>query len=861
MLKKVAKVFIGILSLLLVLVISLIVVAHIYKKEIIAKVVAQLNPYLNSEVRIQPNDIDFSILSAFPKAAIQFKNVTIFEPQYLKQRDTLCHAKLIQLEFNWYNILNKKYDIDKITLENGQLNLKILADGRNNWDIIKKDTTTKTGQNDVKFAIQLITANGLKLKYQDLKNNCKLKNNIANLRLSGQFDNADFEIKVELNGEIDQWHILNREMFKNKALLVKSVIQKVGDKYSFNNANLGLGKMDFTMNGVLLQQETNWITHAKIVGKHTDITAVLSLLPANITDKAKQYKSSGQFNFSLQIDGNINQTEQLFIKANVNANKMMVKEVQSNMTLSIQKLEAQYILDHNQSLINCEDFSTLLNNNPISGNFKIENLNAPSIQTKFKAKINLNDLQQFLHLDTITDLKGYCNTNIALSGKWSDIKNNFANGNTKFEGDAKIDNLYLKFKNADEGMAVTSSYIQFDNNRITINETPLSFKNNNLKISGTINNLFGYLSQEQELSIQGKILADQLEPEKWIYKDGNNDNKKEKATIIIPRITYDLSTEIELLIYDKFIAKSVKGKILQDREKISFNTISFETLDGICTLNAIASQQKDGFVFSGTSDFSNINISKLFSSLNNFGQATLTDKNIKGSASANIAFQFPYDLYMKSDLAGVKIGADLEISNGELYQLKALEKLSGFVKLSELQNIKFSQLKSHIDINNKIIAIPNIAINNSALNIKLNGTHDFANVVDYHFSLKLSELLAKRAEAKNKTRNEFEQLEVDQEDNRELFITMKGPIDNPKISYDKKATYSKFKSELAQEKQNLKNLLKSEFGLFKKDTTLKIAGSKKEDPSKMKIQFGNDPIAKKPKQLELPKKKDEEDDF
>ncbi len=860
MLKKALKIFAWSLSVVFVLLIALVIIAHAYKKEIIAKVVAQLNPYLNTEVRIQPDDIDFSILSAFPKAAVQFKNVTIFEPQYLTQRDTLCHAELIQLEFNWYNIFNKKYDIDKIALKNAKMHLKILANGQNNWDIIKKDSSAKTTEKSVKFAIRLIVANNLKLSYQDLKNRFSLSNNISDLKLSGEFYNADFEIKLELNGTTNNWTILNQKMFQNKALYVKSSIQKAGDKYGFANSTISLGKMNYALNGNLEQIKAHWITHAKIDGKNTDIASVLSLLPQNIANKAKQYSSSGQFNFKLEIDGDINQSEHLRIKTSIDANKMMVKEMNSHMKLDIVKLEAQYLLNQGKSFITCNDFSTFLNNNPISGNFKIENLQNPNINVKLKAKINLSDLQQFLNVDTISELKGYCNTNVSLAGKWEDIKNNFATNATQFSGDAKVDQLFLKFKHANEGIAVTSSYIQFDNNQITINETPIQFKNNNLSISGTVNNLFGYISKEQELNIHGKIIADQLEPEKWIYKDGNNDSKKEKATLIIPNLSYDLTTEITQLIYDKFAAKNIKGRITQTDEKISFSNVSFETLDGFCRLDAIANKEKNGFIFSGVSDFSNINISKLFSSLNNFGQTTLTDKNIKGAASAKIEFLFPYDAYMKSNLAGVKIGADLEIANGELYQFKALEKLSGFVKLSELQNIKFNQLKSHIDISNKMIAIPNIAVNNSALNIKLHGTHSFDNLVDYHFSLKLSELLAKRAEAKNKTRNEFEQLEIDEEDNRELFITMKGPIENPKIAYDKKATYSKFKSEMAQEKQNLKSMLKSEFGLFKKDTTIKIA-HKKEENTKLKIQFGQEPIAKKPKQLELPKKKDDEGDF
>jgi uncharacterized protein involved in outer membrane biogenesis len=233
MLKKISKFFAWVFGSIFVLLIALAVLAKVYKQEIIAKVVEQLNPYLNAEVRLQPNDIDFSIFSAFPKAAVQFKNVTIFEPNYIQNRDTLCYAKLIQFEFNWNNLLNKKYDIDKISLEEGQLNLRLLKDGNNNWDILKKDSAKTNSNSNVKFAINLISAKNLMLLYKDEDKNFSLNNSLNKLLLSGNFYNTDFEINTDINGSIISWQINQKRLFEQKVLLVKTKIQKTDNKYFY----------------------------------------------------------------------------------------------------------------------------------------------------------------------------------------------------------------------------------------------------------------------------------------------------------------------------------------------------------------------------------------------------------------------------------------------------------------------------------------------------------------------------------------------------------------------------------------------------------------------------------------------------
>ena len=100
-------------------------------------------------------------------------------------------------------------------------------------------------------------------------------------------------------------------------------------------------------------------------------------------------------------------------------------------------------------------------------------------------------------------------------------------------------------------------------------------------------------------------------------------------------------------------------------------------------------------------------------------------------------------------------------------------------------------------------------------------------------------------------------VENDVENRRSVFIVMAGPIDNPTIKYDRKGAKEKIKQDIKQEKQTLKNILKEEFGLFKKDSS-KLKETEKANQN-FKIQFGDD-SKKKDKPLK-PKKKEDDDDF
>ena len=116
-------------------------------------------------------------------------------------------------------------------------------------------------------------------------------------------------------------------------------------------------------------------------------------------------------------------------------------------------------------------------------------------------------------------------------------------------------------------------------------------------------------------------------------------------------------------------------------------------------------------------------------------------------------------------------------------------------------------------------------------------------MVDYHFELFLSDLLAKKARKSKKENEEFGVIEDDGLGKTRLFISMKGPVNKPSISYDSKGMQQKFREDLKTEKKLMKQIFKEEFGLFKKDSSLisnqKDQTQKTKSKKKVIIEFDN----------------------
>ena len=127
-------------------------------------------------------------------------------------------------------------------------------------------------------------------------------------------------------------------------------------------------------------------------------------------------------------------------------------------------------------------------------------------------------------------------------------------------------------------------------------------------------------------------------------------------------------------------------------------------------------------------------------------------------------------------------------------------------------NLDFETLENSIIIRDGMIIIPEMSVHSSALDIELSGKHTFENKIDYRFGFRFRDL-------KQKKESEFGEI-IDDGTGFKVFMRMFGDLDDTNIEWDNNARKEEAKENREQEKQNAKAILKTDFGLFKNDTTV-----------------------------------------
>ena len=169
------------------------VLSKIYEDDIEQYAITEINKHIITEVKIR--DIDFSILSNFPYASLNFQHVLIKDAyEKVESDDTLLYAKNLYLNFNILDIINEDYNVRNISIKEGILKIKTTSRGDVNYNITKPSIDTSAS--NFTFALKQLSTEDLKFEFSNIATKQFYKLLINEADFEGNFSETEFNLKA-----------------------------------------------------------------------------------------------------------------------------------------------------------------------------------------------------------------------------------------------------------------------------------------------------------------------------------------------------------------------------------------------------------------------------------------------------------------------------------------------------------------------------------------------------------------------------------------------------------------------------------------------------------------------------------------
>ncbi|HRN94608.1 MAG TPA: AsmA-like C-terminal region-containing protein [Chitinophagales bacterium] len=817
--------FIALISAIIILPLVAIITAFILEDSIKNQIVTEVNKQLAVPVKVS-GKINFTVLKYFPNAALEFEQVAINNKLKVGEKQ-LAEVQSFSLLFSLSDIVKNKFTIHSIALKNGAVNILVDKDGNSNLDILKDG---KESKQDAELKVNRVLLSNIKISYNDFKSEFKAGSRVRKLQLDGDFTAAKFVLKSKGDFFVEKIAAGENQLVANKQLNVDILlnISNYWKEIAINKAELSIEKTPFDVNGNFKfgQDKTTVFFVAKTEGEN--IAELIALLPQNLRKTFEETNGKGAFELNIQVDGIVSKLQSPVVTVKAKLKDAVVELPKVKKELKHVFADIEYGSNKGGvDYLNITDCRSQISSASFRFSLFLKNLPDPEFLFDANGTLYLSELGAFVPDSIMKNFSGnIIFRNFNINGMVKDLtekpENVFANGSGNFTlQDIAFEAGGVKYKNI-------NGLITYSAQKLAAKDLKISFLNTDAVFNGNVSGLAPFASALAKrkpmnnlvLDADGDLKINKLDLSELIKTFSSAESEKSKSKLDIKnvfRMNGNLSLSIQQFVYNKMEFNDVKVSLTLSPLHLRLNKFSTQTMGGTANGNGY-------FVFMGDKDLlmnfgaelNDIDITEVFKETENFGQTTLTANNISGTANAKVYLKNTWKNYEEIDPDNLNAIIDFEIKNGRLKDFEPVKAASKFIKVEELSDIKFSDIKNRLSIYNKTVFIPSFEIKSNAVNLIFSGEHHFDNTVDYHFKVNLRRLLANKFNRAG--REQF--IENDPYDGLNVYLSLTGNLANPTVKYDKSSANAKIKEDWKGEKDVLKNL-------FNKDKTPK--GEKREE--------------------------------
>ena len=750
--------------------------------------ITEINNQLKGKLIVK-GEIGFSLFSHFPKATINFSDIVLRDNS--ASNPDFISAKSFGLGFNTFDLLHGKYNIDAVFIEDASIHCVTYKNGATNFDVFKKSNSS-TKQSAIK--IESLSAKKVLLLVENQNSNFVFQNLIHHFKGDGKVEGDLITANFESENEIGEQSISLPEFTFHQPLLFKGAIKINIDKndYQFDETTILLADNEFEINGNLkLDKEIN----LNLKAKNLSIENIITLAPKKIKEKLKGINSKGLIGMELNLKGVIqnNQMPEVVGSFSWKDGKLSLPNWKNDFENI--SMNGNIKAEKNDWKINIEKFNSAMLEHPFLLQMNIENNHHQTeINLNADGNLSVKDLLNFL-----TERPQSADGQIVLHHLETSL---IVSPNNKIQNfvasnSIELNNISANFK--DWKLENINGKISTDSNYLIINPTNLRLNGNDMNCTGKFP-LKNLLSDKKDF-IQMTVAADKISINSLMV--ATSDKKDTSKTWI--DFPLHLKTSCKTITWDKLILNDVAADMILHDSIISILQFYTNTQNG--TLNATGNMLKSSssLPFNYIIDFKKLDIASTFHQFNNFNQQIITEEKIKGALSGKAIVHGNFDRNFIIKPESITATTDFLIENGELNNVTQLMSMSKYLKVKDLEHLKFATLKNQVEINNRKIILPEMNIKSNAVNLTLSGFHKFDNDIDYLVKVSLLEVFARKL-----GKSEDADWEQDEKSGFNVFIRMTGNASNPKIIMNKKASRQKFKENMKAEQQTMQKLIKAE---------------------------------------------------
>jgi uncharacterized protein involved in outer membrane biogenesis len=472
--KIVKRILVGLGIFLVLLVAAAIIIPIVFKDDIKAAIDKEIAKTVNADVVFDVDNFSLTVFKNFPNVTVQIKELGVFNrapfegvPLFVMQE--------FDVDVNLKDILfGDQLRVKGISLVQPQILIKVMKDGKANYDITFPSTdtvtTTEEAPTDFSFGIDHWEIIDGSVTYDDQSMPYFLEMKGLNHSGSGDFTQDIFDLRTKTTIDTLTTSFDGMELLTDKRIEMDAVISISEEytKYTFKENTARVNDFGMSFDGWFKMNEKDFGMDITYKSPETSFKSLLSLVPGMFTKDFGAIKTEGELAFNGFVKGTYSDTQMPAFNVALQVKDAMFQY--PDLPTAVKNINVDLLVDNKtgvieNTVVDLKKMHLDFGSNPVDAKLLIANLKDYAMEANVKAKLDLAELNKMFPMEGL-EMKG------------------------SFSVDAKAKGVYDSIKKTiptvDVVMALADGYVKSA-------EFPMPLEN--LKMSSTVKNTSGKMAE------------------------------------------------------------------------------------------------------------------------------------------------------------------------------------------------------------------------------------------------------------------------------------------------------------------------------------------------------------------------------
>jgi uncharacterized protein involved in outer membrane biogenesis len=736
------------------LLLAIILVPILFKDKIEAAVKDEVNKNINATVNW--GEWDITLLKNFPNLTVDIADVKVSNLAPFEGID-LANIGSITATVDIMSLFGDRIAIERIGLVRPYIHVKVLEDGRANWDIAKADTSATQAPTDTtasKFNIGLSEywIEDGRVIYDD----ASLKYYMDLLGLdhkgSGDFTQDLFVLNTTTHADTVNVVFDGVKYLRNVRTDIKADLDMdmPNMKFVFKENEASVNQLTLAFDGWVAMPGDDIDMDITWNAKKTDFGTLLSLVPAEFATDLTGVQMSGKAGFSGHVKGTYNETTMPGFGLVVDVDKGRFKY--PDLPSSVEdiyvdlKINSPGGSDMDKMVVDLKRFAMSMAGNPMEARMYLTKpMSDPNVDAELKANLDLSSVKKVVPMDG-DELQGNFTADVRMKGAMSDVE---AGRYDKFNADGRMILLGMKYKtdSLPYGVGINSLYFDFSPQYLALTSFDGSVGSSSIQAKGRMDNYLQWWLKDSTLHGTFDLAANKFDLNELMGPPAPEPaaaaapaDSTPMSVIEVPRnIDFRMGMAVKEVVYDQLHLANVRGGLHVHDQRVDLKDVFFNLFGGSVTMGG-GYEVKDvkAPVVDFTYNVKDLDIEQTVAFVDMVQKMAPIAKTCKGAFSTTLSMRTKLNERMEPDMNTLTGDGTLTTRNVQVDGFEPLVKLGQALKIKQIESTRIQDVSFTYELRDgKMITKPfNVKIDRIQANV--GGSTAFADqAIDYDMKAKI----------------------------------------------------------------------------------------------------------------------------